>query len=206
MAPRPPRRVSGTFGGGGLLVVRAELYPIAECPAGRLAIMPRPRAGDWLEDEAASWRRQGLDIVVSLLEDAEVAELGLGAEPELCERAGLQFVRFPLPDRGVPADAPAVSELVSALVAELRTGRGVGIHCRIGVGRSASLAVCVLAALGVPVESGWAAVQRSRGLSVPDTLAQRAWVADWFAMFGSATPTHAEPRAAPDRGPGSDPK
>jgi hypothetical protein len=160
--------------------------------------MPRPRAGDWLDDEAASWRRQGLDLVVSLLEDAEVAELGLADEPAACDRAGLRFVRFPLPDRGVPISAPAVSELVSSLVAELRAGRGMGIHCRIGVGRSASLAVCVLAALGVPVEVGWAEVGRSRGLSVPDTPAQRAWVAEWFAGFSPSAPKHAEPSAAAD--------
>lgn len=165
--------------------VRAVLFPIAGCLAGRLAVMPRPRAGDWLADEAASWRRQGLDTVVSLLEDAEVVELGLEDEPAACERAGMRFVRFAVPDRGVPGSRPAVSELVAALAAELRAGRGVGIHCRVGVGRSAALAVCVLAALGVPVESAWAAVERSRGLTVPDTPAQRAWVNDWLAGFGS---------------------
>jgi protein-tyrosine phosphatase len=145
--------------------------------------MPRPRAGDWLEDEAASWRRQGLDVVVSLLEDGEVFELGLTEEPRLCEQAGLQFVRFPVPDRGLPKSEADLSELVSVLARELRAGGGVGIHCRIGVGRSASLAVCVLAALGMPLESAWEAVQRSRGLAVPDTPAQRAWVAQWFAGF-----------------------
>src|SRR5262245_51495430 len=112
---------------GGLPVVRAEVYPISECPAGRLAVMPRPRAGDWLDDEATSWRRQGLELVVSLLEDAEVAELGLSDEPVACEGAGLRFVRFPVPDRGVPGSAPLVSELVSSLIEELRAGRGVGL-------------------------------------------------------------------------------
>ncbi|WP_157369947.1 phosphatase domain-containing putative toxin [Zavarzinella formosa] len=165
---------------------------------GRLAIMPRPRAGDWLEDEAVSWRRQGLDIVVSLLEDGEVAELGLDAESELCERAGLRFIQFPIPDRGVPSSTQAVSELVSTLFMELRAGRGVGIHCRIGVGRSASLAVCVLATSGVPVETGWSMVKQARGLSVPDTPAQRAWVAEWFAGLSPAATRHVEPNAAPD--------
>ncbi|QJW93777.1 phosphatase domain-containing putative toxin [Frigoriglobus tundricola] len=160
--------------------------------------MPRPRAGDWLGDEAASWRKQTLNIVVSLLDDDEVAELGLGAEPECCSRAGLTFARFPVPDRGVPASPAAVSELVTVLVAELRAGRGVGIHCRIGVGRSAALAVCVLAALGVPVESAWVAVQRARGQSVPDTPAQRAWVTDWFAHTLPSKQRPAEPAAAPD--------
>ncbi len=165
--------------------MRAELYPIPECPSGRLAVMPRPRAGDWLDDEAASWRQQRLDVVVSLLEDAEVAELGLGDEAAACARAGLRFVRCPIPDRGLPAEATA-SALVADVTAELRAGRGVGIHCRIGVGRAACLAVCALAALGLPVEAAWAAVQRARGQKVPDTPEQRAWVDNWCAGLGSA--------------------
>jgi protein-tyrosine phosphatase len=160
------------------------MFPILDCPSGRLAIMPRPRAGDWLEDEVASWRRAGLDVIVSLLEDDEIAELGLADEPASCERAGLRFMSFPIPDRGIPGSREAVSDLVAVLAAGLRAGWGAGIHCRIGVGRSALLAVCVLVALGVPVESAWASVQKARGLPVPDTPAQQAWVADWMASLG----------------------
>jgi protein-tyrosine phosphatase len=167
--------------------MRAELYPIAECPAGRLAIMPRPRAGDWLEDEVTSWREQGLNLVVSVLEDREIAELGLDEEPERCASAGLRFLRFPIPDRDVPTSGVAVHQLVSALIEELKGGQGVGIHCRIGVGRSAVLAVCVLAALGVSAESAWAAVAKARGISVPDTPAQREWVTGWIGRFWTGT-------------------
>jgi protein-tyrosine phosphatase len=167
--------------------MRAELFSIPDAPCGRLAIMPRPRAGDWLEDEVASWRRSGLDIVVSLLEDDEVNELELAQEAEMCRAAGLRFLRLPVPDRGVPSSTPEVSALVRSLVAEMRAGIGVGIHCRIGVGRSALLAVCVLAALGISIDSAWALVQAARGLAVPDTPAQRAWVADWFEEFDSSS-------------------
>jgi protein-tyrosine phosphatase len=142
--------------------------------------MPRPRAGDWLEDEVASWRRSGLEVVVSLLEDEEIAELGLDQEAELCGRAGIQFLRFPIPDRGVPASPGPVTALVRMVVAELQAGHGVGIHCRIGVGRSALVACCVMAALGVPLEVAWASLHRARGLSVPDTEAQRGWVSAWL--------------------------
>lgn len=161
--------------------MRADVYPIAGCPVGRLAVLPRPRAGDWLADEVASWRRQGLDVVASLLEDDEIAALGLHDEPAACTAAGVRFVRFPVPDRGVPASTAATSTFVAALVAELRAGRGVGAHCRIGVGRSAVVAVCVLAAAGVPVEAAWQTVERARGVSVPDTAEQRAWPAAWLA-------------------------
>jgi protein-tyrosine phosphatase len=175
-----------SLSGSRYLELRAELYPIADCPIGRLAVMPRPRGGDWLEGEAASWRQQGLDTVVSLLADTEIAELGLIAEQSSCESAGLKFVRFPIADRGVPSTATGVSELVSALLEELRAGRSVGIHCRMGIGRSASLAVCLLSAAGLCVETAWAAVERARGMPVPDTAEQRAWVESWCAGFNGS--------------------
>jgi hypothetical protein len=34
---------------------------------GKPAVASRPRGGDWLEDEIASWRRAGIDTVLSLL-------------------------------------------------------------------------------------------------------------------------------------------
>jgi protein-tyrosine phosphatase len=148
--------------------------------------MPRPRAGDWLRDETASWRRAGLDTIVSLLQDDEVAELGLEEEPAACAEAGLRFVRFPIPDRGVPESRQALTQLVAALAEEVRQGRGVGIHCRIGIGRSALMAVCVLRTLGLSPESAWETVQRSRGLPVPDTAEQRAWAVEWAAGVPSS--------------------
>ncbi len=160
--------------------MRAEAYFITGCPNGQLAIMPRPRAGDWLEDEIASWQQQGINVVVSLLESEEIRELGLEEEQRFCEKLNLEFIQFPIPDRDIPASEEEVSNLVSQLVEHLRAGRGVGIHCRIGVGRSATLAVCVLAALSVPLDQAWSQVEQSRGLSVPDTEEQREWVASWL--------------------------
>jgi hypothetical protein len=53
---------------------------------GRLAIMPRPRAGDWIADEVGGWKTAGIDLVVSLLEPHEVVELGLHGEASLCDQ------------------------------------------------------------------------------------------------------------------------
>src|SRR5579859_1067025 len=126
--------------------MRAEIYPIANVPCGRLAIMSRPRAGDWLVGEIESWRRSGLDLIVSLLEDSEIDELHLNDEQSLCERAGLQFIRYPIPDCAVPASVDDASALVRSLLEDLKQGRSIGIHCRMGIGRSALLAACVLIA------------------------------------------------------------
>ena len=155
--------------------MRSEIYPIGDVPCGKLAIMPRPRAGDWLAGEIESWQQSGFNCVVSLLEQAEIDELGLSDEQQLCETAGVEFLRFPIPDRGVPQSVEELATLVESLVVRLRQGSGVAIHCRIGVGRSALVAACVLAALGVPIESAWQSISAARGLSVPDTPEQRAW-------------------------------
>lgn len=162
-------------------MMRAEVYWIDGCPKGRFAIMPRPRAGDWLEDEAVSWQRQGLHSVVSLLEDREIAELGLEAEASACEKAGLQYRRFAIADRSVPDSLREFSELVESIVKELQQGGAIGIHCRIGVGRSALVAVCVLVKMGLSAEQAWENVSKARGMSVPDTNEQREWVARWIS-------------------------
>jgi hypothetical protein len=47
---------------------------------GRVAILGRPRAGDWLVDDIRGWVAAGVTDVVSLLEDHETRELGLIAE------------------------------------------------------------------------------------------------------------------------------
>src|SRR5260221_8734777 len=60
--------------------MRPDVFWIHAPLIGRLAIMPRPRAGEWLDDEIIGWQMEGIDTVVSLLELAEISELGLERE------------------------------------------------------------------------------------------------------------------------------
>lgn len=157
--------------------LRAEIFWVPDLDRARLAVMPRPRGGEWLSDEVASWRRAGIDRVVSLLEAQEARGLGLAEERALCEANGLTFTSFPVQDRGVPASLIAARQLVRSLHADLLLRKGVAIHCRAGIGRSALLAGCVLLALGVPEREVFPRVGRARGVAVPDTAAQVAWLA-----------------------------
>ena len=81
--------------------MRTELYWIEGPWQGQLAILPRPRGGDWLEDEVQGWRAAGVDVVVSLLTSDEVAELDLEQEGRLCEAYDIDFRSFPIVDRSV---------------------------------------------------------------------------------------------------------
>ena len=82
--------------------MKTDIYWIDGGWSGHLAILLRPRGGDWLEDEVRSWRQTGVDIVVSLLTAEEIADLQLAQEAELSQRHGVRFLSFPIADRGVP--------------------------------------------------------------------------------------------------------
>ena len=154
----------------------SRLFWIDTPAARRLAIMARPRADDWLEDEIAGWRASGLERVVSLLEPGEVADLGLQREAALCAAAGIELVSFPIPDRGVPASRTAALALARTLAAGLVEGRSIAVHCRAGIGRSSLIAACALVCLGLDGERAFALIKEARGLDVPDTEEQREWV------------------------------
>jgi protein-tyrosine phosphatase len=154
-------------------------YWIETGQTGRLAILPRPRGGDWLEDEVRGWTRDGIDTVVSVLEPDEAASLGLADEAQTVEQAGIRFVSLPIPDRGIPESRSVVARITGALAESIVAGQRVGLHCRQGVGRSAVLAACILIALGTDPAAALARIAAARGLPVPETPEQRQWVMDF---------------------------
>ena len=160
-------------------MLQPDLYWIPDIEGVRLAIMPRPRSGEWLADEITGWNRLGVQTVVSLLELHEVRELDLANEESLCRAAGLQFISFPVPDRGVPSNSVAFAKLVASIEQRLRSGESVAVHCRAGIGRSGLLGACILKAFGVDPDSAFRLLSRARGVAVPDTDAQIAWVREY---------------------------
>ena len=162
----------------------SDLYWIAhESTLPRLAIMARPRSGDWLGDEVAAWREAGVGTVVSLLEPGEVEELGLEAESGLCRGQGIAFLSFPIADRGVPENLLELMALCRTIAA---SDTAVAIHCRAGIGRSALVVASVLTLAGLEPDAAFRAITIARGLPVPDTEEQREWVGrlDWGERVG----------------------
>ena len=116
--------------------MKPELFWISGPWRGKLAIAARPRGGDWLNDEANGWRRAGVDVVVSLLENEEASQLELMGEGHAAEHNSISFISFPIPDRGVPASFGDAASLMIRIAGQLEAGKNVAVHCRQGVGRS----------------------------------------------------------------------
>jgi protein-tyrosine phosphatase len=163
-----------------------KLYWIANSSLGRLAISARPRGGDWLEDEIEGWRRQGVDVVVSLLTPSEDEELDLKDEARFSKAKDIRFFSFPIEDRGVPPSSAKVEQLAAQLGSEIRQGKKVAVHCRQGIGRSSLISAVLLISAGEDLEQALKGISKARGLEVPETAEQRKWL-DHFAKTHAAT-------------------
>lgn len=156
--------------------MKAEVYWIAGPWRGRLAIIPRPRGADWLDDEVRAWNRAGIGMVVSLLERDEAAQLGLANEKESVAAHHLTFIGFPIPDRGVPAPGDEALSLIATIRSGLDRGTNVALHCRQSVGRSGLIAAAVLSESGATVDQAIDSVTQARGVEIPETAEQLDWL------------------------------
>ena len=116
---------------------------------------------------------------MSLLEPQEVEALGLEGEADLCAAAGIEFIRYPIADRGLPGASSQTFARFNFLGERLSQGKSIVIHCHMGIGRSALVAACLLGLRGIEAPTAFAQIAEARGCPVPDTTEQ--W--DWACAF-----------------------
>ena len=151
----------------------------------KLALAARPRGGDWLQEEIASWHGAGIDTVLSLLTPEEEQSLDLTNEASVVKARGMNFMQLPIPDREVPGSETEVSAALEKLNAKLSSGRNVIVHCRQGIGRSGLVAVCLLVTNGLDVKTAVKSISAARGVPVPETKEQRQWIDHYAAVLTS---------------------
>lgn len=145
----------------------------------RIAIMPRPRGGDWLADDIGFLQTSGIGVIVSALTAGEIEELALAEEQSCCDARGLIFYSFPIDDRSVPVSLSMLNEFLGSLNSELQKGLAIAIHCRAGIGRSSLIAACLLIKQGFVAEDALRLIEEARGVPVPDTQEQRQWTKEF---------------------------
>ena len=158
----------------------AEVFWTKEKCPGRIALVPRPRGGEWLEDEAAAWSNAGLDVIVSMLEAEEIKNFELEREAELCVENGIEFVACPVTDRSVPKVNEEFLQVIRHLKTQLLKGKNIGIHCRQSVGRAPLLAAVLMISFGISPAKAFRQLSEVRGVEVPETIGQKRW-AERFA-------------------------
>jgi protein-tyrosine phosphatase len=165
--------------------MKPHLYWIPGMPYGRLAIMPRPRGGDWLEDELKAWKTAGVDVVLSLLTPSEERDLDLQNERQICSEIGLSYISYPIPDRQIPGAMTSAVALIRETDSLLKDGNSIVIHCRMGIGRSAMIAACLLGLHSLNPAKAFETIAQIRGVQVPDTDEQRQWVSRLLKLWNT---------------------
>lgn len=156
--------------------MKSEVFWTKEKYPGRIALVPRPRGGEWLEDEAAAWANAGLDVIVSMLDAEETRTFELGRESEFCEANGIEFISFPVADRGVPKLNQSLYNLIDKLKISLSEGKSIGIHCRQSIGRAPLLAAILMTSSGIEPSEAFRQLSLVRGIEVPETAEQKKWI------------------------------
>lgn len=150
---------------------------------GRLALSSRPRGGEWLTDEVASWQRSGVSTVFSLLTSEEERDLGVQNEAREVQSRGMQFVSLPIPDRQVPRSDAEVAGALERLDGDLSSGKNVVVHCRQGIGRTGLIAACLFVMKGWSPDAAVEILTAARGVPVPETEEQRRWIDHYAALL-----------------------
>jgi ADP-ribosyl-[dinitrogen reductase] hydrolase len=144
-----------------------------EHPGGASAEVTRERLGKLLG--------AGIDSFIDLTHKRE-----LPAYEKLLPD-GIEYLRRPIPDHGVLSDPKDMAALLAHIADRLRAGRLLYVHCRAGIGRTGTVAGCLLAERGLTGEEAllelnrrWQQCARSaRWQTIPETYEQNEFVRNW---------------------------
>lgn len=114
---------------------------------GGLFVSPMPFGPyDTRNELLRRYRDEGIEFVVPLVTDEEIARKARRDVLGAYTRAGIQAIRFPIRDLTSP-ELDAVRELVRTVVPYIRAGARVAVHCNAGVGRTGVIVACLVSCL-----------------------------------------------------------
>jgi protein-tyrosine phosphatase len=146
---------------------------------GRLLLHSMPGRYEAIESVWHQVRNEAVCAIVCLAEKDELHHKSFEYARALeSGTVPCSVLHFEIPDRGAPEDRDAFWALAGDVAKRLRSGESVLIHCAGGVGRTATLAISVLLALGEAPSEARSVVSRA-GSTVETAL--QSQLVSWCA-------------------------
>jgi protein-tyrosine phosphatase len=144
---------------------------------GHLYLHSMPGRFEPLSDSVAEAARLGISTVVCLAPLDEIHRKSPDYASDI-EAGKLPWQQdfLPISDFGVPEDSEGFRNQAQRTAKQLQQGENCLIHCGAGIGRTGTLAVAVLLALGLPQDQAERAVAAAG--SRPETQEQRQLLGD----------------------------
>jgi ADP-ribosyl-[dinitrogen reductase] hydrolase len=183
----------------------AQALPLSNCYwvlPGKLLAGEHP-GGDGVAVTRARLRRlldAGISCFIDLTQPSELSSYGTELP------VTVDYFRKPIPDHGVPPRREHMAEVLECMREALHAGRVIYLHCRAGIGRTATVAGCLLVERGLAGEEALTELNRLWQTSaraalwpqVPETPEQANYVRHW--VRGGADPLFEPATLAAARG------
>jgi protein-tyrosine phosphatase len=137
--------------------------------SGSLWLHSMPGRCEPLDQAWEEIRVRGIQAIVCLAASDEIRAKSPSYATALdAKTAPCSVEPFPIPDFGVPDDREAFWSLALQIATQLKAGARVLIHCGAGIGRTGTLATCVLLALAQPLAKAQKDVARAGSYAETD--------------------------------------
>lgn len=140
-----------------------------------------PTWRDLATDARALKERHRVDCLLLLVEDHELESFRAARIEAALGQAGVELLRHPIRDTGVPGDAATFGELLAAVAHRLRTGQSVAVACRGGLGRTGTAVACLLIDAGLTPVEAIRLTRESRPRTI-ENAEQEAFVRGWSSL------------------------
>jgi protein-tyrosine phosphatase len=104
----------------------------------------------------------GVGTLVLLVEDHELEMARVTDIADAMSAAGIELLRFPIPDMDVTADRAGLRRVLDDVLVRLRGGQCVAVACRGGLGRTGTVVACLLRDAGLGADEAIALTRASR--------------------------------------------
>uniref|UniRef100_A0A6B2L3A5 Tyrosine specific protein phosphatases domain-containing protein n=1 Tax=Arcella intermedia TaxID=1963864 RepID=A0A6B2L3A5_9EUKA len=129
---------------------------------------------DWARDLAKDLDRikhhYGCNVFVTLVRHAELRAIHTPNLFEEVEARGMDSIHFPIKDKYIPNSMEHFLILIETIIDQLKQGKTVVVHCNGGKGRSGTVLVATLVALGRTVQQAIDIVRKARPGTIQNPL------------------------------------